>query len=303
MKFSLTNDSRPLSSFVPGVDPDRTVYQIQAERDISTWGIKKGDRGGWVEQESNLDQNDSGWITDGVVLHGFALVKENAYVNGDIHIGGMCVIGKNCSLKGFIRLSGEHTLENIMADVTEWKALPNTKGSWIPHSNNHLVLKGKLLVEAGQTKWTAPGTVDGSLILRGKEVSVSGVLEVKASLVINDSTVGNLFAYDAVSIEDSYVVGHDGEHHLLNGKVVIRESSIYGIFYAEGGRYVLDRVINNGFTSLGSDKEGSLDFEDVQFYDLITIIKDSDERVLIKNNEFRGDLKLTTTEILEHISS
>jgi hypothetical protein len=37
------------------------LYQIQATRDLPLHGVKEGDLGGWVQKESNLNENAWVW--------------------------------------------------------------------------------------------------------------------------------------------------------------------------------------------------------------------------------------------------
>jgi len=58
------------------------VYQIQALIDIPLHGVKKGDFGGFVEDESNLSQEGSAWIFDGSMVLNDSFVAGNAVVKG-----------------------------------------------------------------------------------------------------------------------------------------------------------------------------------------------------------------------------
>lgn len=52
-----------------------TLYRIEALKDFGY--IKKGDKGGYVESEANLSQEDNCWISDDAKICGNALVKNN----------------------------------------------------------------------------------------------------------------------------------------------------------------------------------------------------------------------------------
>ena len=89
------------------------LYQIQALRDIKTpvgTMIKKGDPGGFVESERNLDHNGNSWITPGCKVLESAMVLDDAFVGGHFTISGtsrfsdnVCVIGAG-NFAGDVRL-------------------------------------------------------------------------------------------------------------------------------------------------------------------------------------------------------
>ena len=56
-----------------------TLYRIEALKDFG--GVSKGDKGGYIEKEDNLSQDDDAWV------YGDARVSGNARVSGDFKIG------------------------------------------------------------------------------------------------------------------------------------------------------------------------------------------------------------------------
>lgn len=77
---------------------DVTLYRIRALRDIPLWGVKAGDRGGWVVDECNLSQKGDAWVADDAVVFGYAIISGNAlvaskaWVSGDAHVFGDAVV-------------------------------------------------------------------------------------------------------------------------------------------------------------------------------------------------------------------
>lgn len=297
MKFSLTDDSRALSDFIPEADPKRRVYRIRAEQDISMHGIHEGELGGWVEHEGNLSKNDDAWIYPDALVYGEAIIKKDSVIWNDVWVGDECVISNYSSFHGHIRLAGNHHFENIQARMEQMETLAQTKGSWIPHDGNQLILKGKLLAHATEVKWTAPGTIEASMVLRGKKVMVSGVLEVSGNLVLNNSHLGNTFSHGDVSIVESYVVGKDGHHHLFDGTVIMQECSLHGVAYIRGEHVMLDSVINNGFSDISSPNENALSLEHIQLFDVFSITHDRNERFRLQEKTFTGEVTLRTSDI------
>ena len=56
------------------------LKRIRALKDIPVWGVKKGDLGGYVESEHNLDQETDSWIM------GFSYVMGDRKVSGRMFI-------------------------------------------------------------------------------------------------------------------------------------------------------------------------------------------------------------------------
>lgn len=57
------------------------LHRIVALKDFSS--IKAGDKGGWIEKEGNLSQNDYCWVYDNAMVYGDAEVRGNAKVTNN----------------------------------------------------------------------------------------------------------------------------------------------------------------------------------------------------------------------------
>ena len=57
----------------------KTLYRIEALRDFST--TKKGEKGGYIEKESNLSQEGNAWVSGNAQVCGDAWVYGNARVS------------------------------------------------------------------------------------------------------------------------------------------------------------------------------------------------------------------------------
>ena len=68
----------------------RTLYRIEALKDFGI--VKKGDKGGYVQSEENLSQEEDCWISDNAkvfdsaVVYDHAKVFDNAYVCGNAKV-------------------------------------------------------------------------------------------------------------------------------------------------------------------------------------------------------------------------
>ena len=64
----------------------RTLYRIEALKDFDI--VKKGDKGGYVESEENLSQEEDCWISDNAKVFDSAVVSGNAKVYGNAKVCG-----------------------------------------------------------------------------------------------------------------------------------------------------------------------------------------------------------------------
>ena len=75
----------------------RTLYRIEALKDFAN--IKKGDKGGFIEKESNLSQNGDCWVYDDARVFGNAVVCYNARVYGNAYVFGNAKVCQNAVVR------------------------------------------------------------------------------------------------------------------------------------------------------------------------------------------------------------
>ena len=80
-KYELTDETKGIGGI--------TLHRIRALMDISRYGVRAGDIGGWIEAESNLSQDDDAWVSDDAWVYGDALVNGNAEVSGNAEVKGI----------------------------------------------------------------------------------------------------------------------------------------------------------------------------------------------------------------------
>ena len=78
-KYSLTKESK-INAF------NKTLFRIRAELDFGF--VKKGELGGWIEAENNLDMSGNAWVYGDAEVSGNARVSGNAWVYGDAEVYG-----------------------------------------------------------------------------------------------------------------------------------------------------------------------------------------------------------------------
>lgn len=60
-----------------------TLTRIRALVDITKFGVRVGDLGGYIEKEANLSQDGNAWVAGNARVYGNARVFGNARVNGN----------------------------------------------------------------------------------------------------------------------------------------------------------------------------------------------------------------------------
>ena len=87
-----------------------TLFQIEA---LTSFGnIKKGDKGGFIEKESNLSQYDDAWVygnaqvSDDACVFGNARVSGNAQVSDDAWVYGNAQVSDDAQVSGNARVFG-----------------------------------------------------------------------------------------------------------------------------------------------------------------------------------------------------
>jgi carbonic anhydrase/acetyltransferase-like protein (isoleucine patch superfamily) len=121
MKFKLTSETKTINNII--------LFRIEALKDFSN--VKTGDKGGWVEKESNLSQEGNcwvyedawvygnarvsgdasvfgdAWVSGNAKVYGDARVSENAWVSGDAQVFGNAQVCGNAKVSGSAWVSGD----------------------------------------------------------------------------------------------------------------------------------------------------------------------------------------------------
>ena len=90
-KFILT-DKFVINSF--GIK----LFQIKCTKSFKY--AQKGDFGGYVEKEGNLDQKNDAWVSDNARVSGNAWVSSNAWVSGDARVSGNAWVSGDALVSG-----------------------------------------------------------------------------------------------------------------------------------------------------------------------------------------------------------
>ena len=100
MKFKLTAECKEFYGI--------KLFRIEALIDIPRWGVKAGDKGGWVEKEENLLQvSGDAWVSGNARVYGNARVSGNAQVYGSARVYGNAQVYGDAQVSGDARVSGD----------------------------------------------------------------------------------------------------------------------------------------------------------------------------------------------------
>lgn len=86
----------------------KTLYRIEALKNFAD--VKKGDKGGYIENESNLYQYDNAWVYDyakvsgNVIIYHYAKVSGHAEVTGDVEIAGCAKVTDYAKVSGNVKI-------------------------------------------------------------------------------------------------------------------------------------------------------------------------------------------------------
>ena len=173
------------------------------EEEITILIETMGEKGGWIEQVSNLSQDGKCWVgANGIVCgNGFICdnvnlssgeVGENAKVAGDAQIGGQAAVGGNAYVFGKASITGS---ERIAVTDTA-RVCGKVEGEGIVSGNAYVGEKG---VVGGKA------TVYGNAVVYGK---VEGNASVCDAATVYGTVKGNAqVSYEAFILEGATVEG------------------------------------------------------------------------------------------------
>ena len=96
MKYRLTNETKNLGEVI--------LHRIECVNAFA--GVEVGDKGGWIEKESNLSQKGNAWVFENARVYGNAQVLGNAEVYDDARVFGHAWIYENAKVYGNAHVFG-----------------------------------------------------------------------------------------------------------------------------------------------------------------------------------------------------
>lgn len=118
------------------LEPYNNLYRIIALCDIPARDVETDDKGGLVEGEHNLSQEDDCWIEYNVSIN------KSAYVEGNAHVGGNVIITDNAIIRDSAVVWGyEHTQTVIKGKAIIDSTTRLSGGTW---ETTPKVIKGSI---------------------------------------------------------------------------------------------------------------------------------------------------------------
>ena len=102
MKYRLTNETIKVGEVI--------LHRIECVEAFSN--VKTGDKGGWIEKESNLSQTGNAWVRDNAKVYGDAQILDNvevcvnAKVHGNAWVYGNAEVYGNAKVYGYAWVCG-----------------------------------------------------------------------------------------------------------------------------------------------------------------------------------------------------
>ena len=100
-KYEITKETMKI---IDDNGDEKTVHRIIALKDFGN--ARKGEFGGFVENESNLSQEGYCWIFHNAICCGNAIVYENAILCGNACVYGNAMVCENASIRGSAKVYG-----------------------------------------------------------------------------------------------------------------------------------------------------------------------------------------------------
>jgi carbonic anhydrase/acetyltransferase-like protein (isoleucine patch superfamily) len=94
VKYELTNNTKIVDNI--------TLYQIRCITPFSN--VTKGQLGGWIQSEANLNQDGNAWVSDNARVYGDARVYDNARIHGDVWVYDNARVSDNARVYGDARV-------------------------------------------------------------------------------------------------------------------------------------------------------------------------------------------------------
>ena len=195
---------------------------------------KMGEKGGWIEQTSNLSQDGKCWVGSGGIVcgNGFVCddvvlssgeVGENAKVGGNANIGGAVGIGGNAYVYGKARIGGSARIAVSGTARVEGKVEGSAVVDGSAYVGEEATIKGNAHV-TGNSK-VISGTVEGNAVVEDC-ATVYGMVKGDAKV-----------SYEAIILKTGKVEGKAVvESGIIEGTVKGEVQINYGqAFIGEGG--------------------------------------------------------------------
>lgn len=246
------------------------LYRIRALIDIPSISVKKGDLGGWVENEENLDQNGACWISRRSIVCGGAKIKGNTRIMGEILIKGNIVIDGESYVDVPMKWFGCKIIGNNI-NIINTRIYPNRfyiLGDNIKISNSHILGNYPRIDRTkDQLEMLKLKDDDGQLIITDSKihdrVRITGNVTLTSAKIFDraeikgNATVTNSEVHDNAVIKDNATIVYSDiqDHVIIAEQVTVKSNIMFGYTVLCG-----NNEINDGNNSNYNKYYISIDF-------------------------------------------
>lgn len=293
-----------------------SIFQIVALVDIPSIGVKAGDTGGFIEDESNLSQEGECWIFDtsvvaqGSLVAGHAIIKNNSKVWGGSRvfdaavskaeifsslIGNQCVVDSskvitsNCYEGATIRNSE-------LKNVTLWNG--HIKDSFLSSENAHFWMGQYVGFHMEDSRFQHTGKrlvkIESHLSIINANLSNVRTFKLESPLHLRAlTTVGGVHLATLESENHLFPTTNElmgnGRLSLLNkSKVVLKDSSVKMDGYTSGNLTFENCKIDT-FGSVRVQKGGGLLMKDSTITEMASVLHNTNAHVDLNEITLSGD--------------
>lgn len=226
MKYKLLEAETVFVSRSGSVPRMETMYRIQAVQGIPRYGVKSGQKGGYVSSSGVLSHQGDCWIADNAKVYGNIKVLDNAFVGEEARI-----------------VTSDPRLQVIVSGNASVKGNAFISQASLPSGVKTSLITGDANI-SGYVNLSSPCVVEGRVQISGnvrfgKHCSVLNNARIRDEVTVGENTV---IAGDS-EVLDNAVIGSDCE--ILGKSILTTDARI-----ADG-----QKVINHVYPELDYDDE------------------------------------------------
>ena len=180
------------------------IFRIRAIRDIPEKGVRKGEWGGLIEKEYNLDQAYDCWIWYGAKVTGNARVTHDVEIRDTAKISGFANIYYEAKITGNAEVYDKATITGNAIAEGNAKIYGSAKLDDYAVVTDNAEVRGNAIVRKHATV-TRNAKVGGN-------AEVTGYAIVRNDEEITQDTISVSFAFDTITLEGNYInIGHESK--------------------------------------------------------------------------------------------
>ena len=205
MKYEIDKDEKKL--YYDGVGKKHILYRIVALKDIfgpdGKCIIKKGQKGGWIEESASLSQNENCFILgeakllDKASVYHNAIIKDNAVVSGAACIKGKAIVSDDAVVTDYSIIEAEAKVcdRALLKDLTIVSGKSVVMGDAIV--SGHINIQGKTKIK-DLSRIYGKAFIEGNVTIAGATYITGKHKFTAKKVIIKDSNI-----YDCLTIECS----------------------------------------------------------------------------------------------------